>query len=82
MSSSRRSSRSSVSHGPGHCPTCGSARVRAVRESVELRVGRARHRFEEVVHERCANCGERIFGIGESLRFDAVILAHRRTRAA
>jgi hypothetical protein len=49
---------------------------------VELRIGRSSHRFEGVPHERCRACGERIFGIDASKRFDAVVLKGRRRHAA
>jgi hypothetical protein len=51
--------------------------VIAVEEDVDLDVGRRRHRFERVPHERCLACGERIFGIDASQRFDAVALRRR-----
>jgi hypothetical protein len=53
--------------------------VIAVEEDVLLTVGSRRHRFERVPHERCLACGERVFGIEASQRFDAVAL---RTRTA
>jgi YgiT-type zinc finger domain-containing protein len=63
----------------GACPTCGRRRVVAVEEDVTLRVGRRRHRFERVPHERCLACGERVFGVEASQRFDAVALPTRQT---
>jgi hypothetical protein len=49
-----------------------------VREEVVLRVRGVSHRFPDVEHERCAACGERIFGLEASKLFDALI--HRRPR--
>ena len=80
MSSSRQSSPTRQRR-EGHCPTCGSERVIAVEEDVILRVGRQRHCFEGVAHERCQACGERIFGIDVSVQFDAAILRRRRRAA-
>jgi hypothetical protein len=51
-------------------------------EDVVLRVGRRRHVVERVPHERCEACGERIFGLEVSQRFDAEILRRRRGHAA
>jgi YgiT-type zinc finger domain-containing protein len=82
MSSSRPSSRSSRAAASGPCPTCGSSRVRTVREEVTLRIRGVNHRFPEVPHEKCDACGERIFGIDASKRFDALIPRRRRSRAA
>ena len=82
MSLSRRSSRSELPRPAGRCPTCGSARVIRTEEDVVLPVGRRRHRFENVVHERCLACGERIFDVEVSRRFDAVILKRKRQCAA
>jgi YgiT-type zinc finger domain-containing protein len=79
MSSSRRSSRSKSA---GPCPSCGARRVVAVTEAVTLRVGGRSHTFEAVAHERCAECGERIFGLEVSRRFDAAILSRRRRATA
>ncbi|MGH7894511.1 MAG: YgiT-type zinc finger protein [Candidatus Binatia bacterium] len=82
MSSSHRSSRSEHSTGVGRCPTCGSARVARVTEDVVFTVGRRRRRFSQVDHERCASCGERIFDLETSKRFDVVLGRRRRPRAA
>jgi hypothetical protein len=49
-------------------------------EDVVIRTRRRRYRFESVPHERCLACGERIFGIDASRKFDAAIL--KRSRAA
>lgn len=81
MSSSRRRSRNRASERTGRCPTCGSNRVVQVVEEVALRVGRRTHRFERVPHERCQACGERVFGIEASRRFDAVVLKRGRHAA-
>jgi len=70
MSSSRPSSRPRK----GDCPTCGSGPVVPVTEDVILRIAGRRHRVEAVLHERCAACGERIFDLEASRRFDAAIL--------
>ena len=81
MSLSRRSSRNEPAGAAGRCPSCGSTRVAAVVEDVLLHVGKRTHRFTAVAHERCAQCGERIFGIDASKRFDAA-LPKRGRRAA
>jgi ribosomal protein L37E len=47
-----------------------------------LTVGKRAHRFAKVPHERCERCGERIFGIEASKRFDAALLKGRGRRAA
>jgi len=82
MSSSRRSSRSRARRQDGRCPTSGARRVAPVVEDVALRVGRRRHIVQRVPHERCQSCGERIFGLEASQRFDAEILRPRRGHAA
>ncbi len=64
MSSSRRSSRSE------RCPSCGATAIEVVTEDVVLKVGRKRVRFEVVKHERCRKCGERVFDLETSRRFD------------
>jgi len=51
-------------------------------EAVVLRVSGRRHRFDAVPHEKCNRCGERIFGLDASKRFDAVLTARGHTRAA
>jgi YgiT-type zinc finger domain-containing protein len=79
MSSSRRKSRSDKALGP--CPNCGSRRIAPVKEDVEFRVGRRRVRFENVTHEKCPVCGERVFDLETSRRFDTA-LGRRRRRAA
>jgi YgiT-type zinc finger domain-containing protein len=79
MSSSRRKSRSDKAAGP--CPNCGSRRITSVVEDVEFRVGRKRVRFAGVLHEKCPACGERVFDLETSRRFDAA-LGRRRRRAA
>jgi YgiT-type zinc finger domain-containing protein len=56
--------------------------VTAVVEDITLRIGKRSHRFAAVPHERCAQCGERIFGIDASKRFDAAILKRPGRRAA
>jgi YgiT-type zinc finger domain-containing protein len=52
-----------------------------VTENVTFHVGGRTHRFEAVAHERCAACGERIFGLEASRRFDEAILPRRRRAA-
>jgi len=52
-----------------------------VTEDVTLRVGGRAYSFEAVLHERCAACGERIFGLEASRRFDVGILPRRRRAA-
>ncbi|MFM8411412.1 MAG: YgiT-type zinc finger protein, partial [Alphaproteobacteria bacterium] len=59
--------------------TCGSRRVISVEEDVVLTVREMRHRFQGVPHERCLECGERIFGIEASQRFDEA-MRHSRIR--
>ncbi|MBI1815275.1 MAG: hypothetical protein HYR72_09880 [Deltaproteobacteria bacterium] len=56
--------------------------MRAVTENVTLRVNGRGHTFEAVAHERCAKCGERIFGLDASRQFDAAILPRRRRAVA
>jgi YgiT-type zinc finger domain-containing protein len=51
--------------------------VKTVSEVV-VRAGRRRHRFENVPHEHCLACGERLFDVETSRRFDAVFLKGRR----
>jgi YgiT-type zinc finger domain-containing protein len=80
MSSFQRKSRNKTSV-RGACPTCGGTKVRLVREDLTLRVGSTRHRFADIEHERCDQCGERIFDIAASRIFDAAIRS-RRSRAA
>ena len=80
MSSSRRSSPTDAPL--GRCPTCGSERVIRVTEDVEFKLRGRAHRFKAVEHERCEECGERIFGIEASRRFDAVIRRRGGKRAA
>ena len=53
-----------------------------VTEDITLRVGRGGHCFEDVPHERCLACGERIFDLETSGKFDAVLAKKRRRRAA
>ena len=79
MSLSRQSSRNRSRLGP--CPTCGSNRVVEVIETVVLTVRGERHRITDVEHERCCACGERIFGIDASKRFDAALMKRRRPRS-
>ena len=81
MSSSHRSSPSKPPSATGRCPTCGSRRIVGVKEEVALRVGNRMHHFQDVAHERCLACGERIFGIEASQQFDAAILKRRRRAA-
>lgn len=82
MSSSRQSSRTDSHGASGACPTCGKRRVVHVTEDVTLSVGRRRHCFEDVPHERCLACGERIFDLETSGKFDAMLSKKRRRRAA
>lgn len=78
MSLSRRSSQRRTSRKVGPCPTCGSTRVHPVTEDVVVRVRGRRCRVDAVAHERCQNCGERIFDLEAARRFDAVALGSRR----
>ncbi len=61
---------------------CGSLRVRMVTEAVVLKIRGTSYRFEDVPHERCTACGERVFGIDASRMFDGIVRGNRRTRAA
>lgn len=81
MSSSHRSSRTEPARSRGRCPTCGSDRVIKTEEDVVLRVGNRRHRFQQLRHERCLACGERIFDLVASQQFDVLILKRRRRAA-
>lgn len=81
MSSSRHNS-SRPTRPTGACPTCGARRVVPVVDDVVLRVGRRRYTIKKVSHKRCAACGERMFGVEASQRFDAEILSRRPRRAA
>lgn len=78
MSSSRRSSRNSAASGP--CPTCGGGRVRQVIEPVVLTIAGVTFRLERVPHERCDDCGERVFGLEASKRLDELLTRKRRSR--
>ena len=80
MSSSRQSSPRKI-RGTGPCPTCGSKRVVKVTEGVMLRIGSHRYRFDNLNHERCLSCSERIFDIDASKRFDAILKRGRRRAA-
>lgn len=83
MSSSQQRSRRKESAGRGlKCPSCGRKELKDVVETVVIRVKRRVFHFEDVAHERCLSCGERVFGIDVSLRFDAAILGRRRDHAA
>ncbi len=82
MSSSRQSLRTDSRIASGACPTCGKRRVVSVTEDVTLSAGRRTHCFEDVLHERCLACGERIFDLDTSSKFDAVLAKKRRRRAA
>lgn len=82
MSSSHRSSLTKRVRTAGRCPVCGSTRVTAVVEDVVLRIRKRSHRFAAVPHERCEQCGERIFSIDASKRFDAALLKGRGRHAA
>lgn len=86
MSSSRRSSLSSIAHRAsrkaGPCPTCGARRVVPVCEDVVFRLRGRRYKLKEVPHERCRSCGERIFGVDAACRFDELILKRTPGRVA
>jgi YgiT-type zinc finger domain-containing protein len=56
--------------------------VQRVSETVVLRIRGVVRRFEDVQHERCLACGERIFDLEVSRQFDAMFLRRRRPRAA
>ncbi|TMB18895.1 MAG: YgiT-type zinc finger protein [Deltaproteobacteria bacterium] len=79
MSSSRPSSRPSRR---ATCPTCGAKRVAHVTEDVVLRIGARRQVVEAVPHERCEACGEQIFGLEASRRFDRLLGRRRAGRVA
>ncbi len=82
MSSSQRKSPNRKRSAHGDCPTCGNARVVSTVEDVVLTVHGRKHRFENIPHEKCLNCGERIFGIEASHLFDAALHPKKRSRAA
>ena len=82
MSSSRQSLRSKPLRKGGTCPTCGAKRVVLSTEDIVLRVRGRRYQLESVPHERCAACGERIFGVEVSRRLDVLILGRKRRQAA
>lgn len=79
MSSSRPRSRRRAA---GPCPSCRGSRVVLVEDAVVLRVGRTRHRIEGIPHERCLDCGERVFSYEASRRIDDIVLRGDRVRAA
>ena len=72
MYSSRRNSRTEPAVSAARCPTCGSSRVVRVAEDIVLTIGRRRHRFASVDHERRRQCGERIFGLASQM-FDIAV---------
>jgi YgiT-type zinc finger domain-containing protein len=82
MSSSRQSLRSKPLRGGGTCPICGAKRVVLSTEDIVLRVRGRRYQLDSVPHERCAACGERIFGLEVARQFDALILGRKRYQAA
>lgn len=82
MSSSHRNSRNESQTPTGSCPTCGKPRLTRVTEAVTLSVGHRKYRLADVTHELCSRCGERVFGIEASQRFDALLRSARRRRAA
>jgi hypothetical protein len=49
-----------------------------VTEDVTLRLGKRRRRFAAVPHEKCLECGERVFGLEASRRFDEALRSSRR----
>jgi YgiT-type zinc finger domain-containing protein len=53
-----------------------------VKEDVVLRVNGRAYRFEQVQHERCRACGERIFDLETSRLFDDRVLRRRKSHAA
>ena len=80
MSSSRRSLPTSPLL--GRCPTCGCDRVVRVEEDIDFTIRGRVHHFERVVHERCTDCGERIFDLDTSHRFDSAIRSRGKKSAA
>ena len=82
MSLSRQSLRSKPLRRGGTCPTCGAKRVVLSTEDIVLRVRGRRYQLDSVPHERCAACGERIFGLEVARQFDALILGRKRRQAA
>ena len=80
MSSSRRNSQPKSRSRT--CPVCRKGSVIDVVEDVVLRVKGRSYRFENVKHEICKNCGERVFDLETSRMFDEKILARRKSRAA
>jgi YgiT-type zinc finger domain-containing protein len=55
--------------------------VRVV-EDVVLKIRGRVHRFENVAHERCEKCGEQVFDLETSRRFDAVLRTRGKKHAA
>jgi YgiT-type zinc finger domain-containing protein len=53
-----------------------------VREDIVLAVRGRSRRFEQVEHERCTACGEQIFSLETSKRFDMAVLGSRKRHAA
>ena len=62
------------------CPTCGSRRVRQVREDVTFNIRGRRHIVRDLQFIRCDACGEKLFDLEASRKIDASILTP--TRAA
>jgi len=64
------------------CPVCSKGPVVDVVEDVVLRVKGRKYRFENIKHELCTKCGERIFDLETSRMFDEKILTKKKSRAA
>ena len=83
MSSSQQSS--SIEANLLSCPLCGSERMVRLTSDVTLTIRSVTQTFVAVSHQRCDACGERVFDLAQSRRFDAVFLAgvrRPRRRAA
>jgi YgiT-type zinc finger domain-containing protein len=60
------------------CPTCGSRRVRRVREDAKLTIRGRRVVVPDVEFIRCDACGEQLFDHEANQKIDAVVFGPRR----
>ncbi len=82
MSSSRRKSRSkAATRAPWQCVTCGEDAVCATVGDVVITRARRRHRFKDVPHDLCGECGERYFRLDACRRFDDYFLGRKKSAA-